>query len=210
MEQRPLLATSGLRAGSAVAAVCAGPQLARHHAEQLDTPPGRSWPSARDRFAGRSVAGRCLRSRTWHPACMAKGGPLQRWLEMYVFNPLVRIGLQAGIAPRAFALLETTGRRSGARRLTPVGNGLDGLTFWIVAEHGMRCDYVKNLVTDPAVRVKVKRRWYSGTAALVADDDGLARRRQIDASNGWIGRADGVIFRASASEPVVIRIALGV
>jgi deazaflavin-dependent oxidoreductase (nitroreductase family) len=139
---------------------------------------------------------------------MAKAGKLQRFLEKYLFNPLMRLGLRAGVAPRAFALLQTTGRRSGRVRMTPVGNGLDGSTFWIVSEHGLGCDYVKNLIANPNVRVKVGRKWLSGTASLVGDDDALARRRQLDQANGLIGRADGVIFRASASDPVTVRIAL--
>jgi hypothetical protein len=44
-------------------------------------------------------------------------------------NRLIRLALRAGVAPRAFALLETTGRRTGLARHTPVGNGLDGDTF---------------------------------------------------------------------------------
>jgi hypothetical protein len=50
-------------------------------------------------------------------------------LEKSVFKPLFRAALRLGIAPRAFALLETTGRRSGQRRLTPVGDGYDGEVF---------------------------------------------------------------------------------
>jgi hypothetical protein len=53
-------------------------------------------------------------------------------------NRLIRAALRAGAAPRAFALLETTGRRTGLARHTPVGNGLDGDTFWLVAAHGPR------------------------------------------------------------------------
>lgn len=137
---------------------------------------------------------------------MATGSRVQRWLEKYLFNPPNRLLLRVGLAPKAFALLETTGRRTGEPRLTPVGNGLDGSVFWIVAEHGNRCDYVKNLIADPKVRVKVGRRWYSGTASVVTDDDDpLGRRRTLDRKNGFVGRADGVIFRASASEPRTIR-----
>ena len=110
--------------------------------------------------------------------------------------------------PKAFALLETTGRRTGEARFTPVGNGLDGSTFWIVAEHGIRCEYVKNLMANPKVRVKVGRRWYSGTASLVVDDDPLGRRPALDRKNGLVGRADGIIFKASASEPRTIRVDL--
>ena len=139
---------------------------------------------------------------------MAKGGRFQRRWEKSLINPLMRSALRAGFAPGAFALLETTGRRSGQKRLTPVGNGLDASTFWLVSEHGMRCDYVRNLVANPAVRVKVGRRWLNGVATLVPDDNGLARRRQLDRANGLIGRADGVVFRASASDPVTVRIDL--
>lgn len=41
-------------------------------------------------------------------------------------NRLMRVALRAGFAPRAFALLETTGRASGLPRQTPVANGVSG------------------------------------------------------------------------------------
>jgi deazaflavin-dependent oxidoreductase (nitroreductase family) len=137
---------------------------------------------------------------------MERGGWLQRRAEKYLFNPSFRLALRLGIAPRAFALVETTGRRSGRRRLTPVGNGLDGDVFWVVAEHGTGSDYVKNLIANPNARVKVGRRWYTGTATIVNDDDGFARRRRIDEANGLVGRADGATWRASATLPVTVRI----
>jgi F420H(2)-dependent quinone reductase len=37
-------------------------------------------------------------------------------------------------------MLETIGRRSGQLRRTPIGDGLIGDTFWIVAEHGLSAD----------------------------------------------------------------------
>ena len=129
-------------------------------------------------------------------------------MEKYVLNPPSRLALRLGVSPRAFALLETTGRRTGRPRLTPVGNGIDGSVFWLVAEHGARCDYVRNLAAEPRVRVKVGRRWHSGTATVLPDDDAFARRRLLDRRNGWQGRADGVVFRASASEPLTIRVDL--
>lgn len=173
------------------------------------------WPgvAAYERRSGRVIPYFRLPLRRPLPSCrvllaVASGGRLQRRLEKYVFNPPNKLLLRLGVAPKAFALLETKGRRTGAARVTPVGNGLDGSVFWIVAEHGIRCDYLKNLLADPNVRVKVGRRWRNGTAAVVDDDDGFARRRGLDRKNGLIGRADGVIFRASASEPVTIRVDL--
>ena len=94
-------------------------------------------------------------------------------------NPGVRFMLDRGIAPKTVALLETTGRKSGQPRRTPVGNGLRGAQFWIVTEHGRRAAYVKNIEADPRVRVKVGRRWYSGTARVLPDDDPHERMRTL-------------------------------
>jgi len=100
-------------------------------------------------------------------------------LGTHLINPVVRFLVERGIAPPSYAILETTGRRTGAPRRTPVGNGLDGSTFWIVAEHGRRAAYVRNLIANPRVRVKVGRRWRSGTAHPVPDDDPRERQRRI-------------------------------
>jgi deazaflavin-dependent oxidoreductase (nitroreductase family) len=86
-------------------------------------------------------------------------------------NRLIRFALRAGVAPRAFALLETTGRRTGQARYTPVGNGLDGDTFWLVAAHGTQADYVRNLQAEPRVRVKANGAWRAGTAVALPGDD---------------------------------------
>jgi len=58
----------------------------------------------------------------------------------------MRWQLRHGLAPRAFALLETTGRTSGRPRHTCVGNGLIGDTFWLIAAHGLQADWVRNIV----------------------------------------------------------------
>jgi deazaflavin-dependent oxidoreductase (nitroreductase family) len=133
---------------------------------------------------------------------------VQRGIEKYVSNPGMRLALRCGIAPRTFALLETTGNKTGRRRLTPVGNGLDGDTFWLVSELGLASGYARNLHANPRCRVKVGRRWFVGVATVLPDDDGWARREEIDRRNGLMGRFDGMIFRASATTPVTIRIDL--
>ena len=94
-------------------------------------------------------------------------------------NPLVRPAIQRGLLTPAWALLETTGRRSGQPRRTPVGNGLRGDTFWIVTEHGWSADYVRNIQADPRVRVKAGPRWRSGTAHILPDEDPYARLREL-------------------------------
>lgn len=117
-------------------------------------------------------------------------------------NRLTRFALRRGFAPAAFALLETVGRRSGRPRHTPVGNGLTGDTFWLIAAHGTQADYVRNLQHHPGVRIKIGRRWRTGTAVLMPDDDPAARSRTLPHS--W----DAAIGRWMASQPLTIRIDL--
>ena len=107
----------------------------------------------------------------------------------YLLNPLVK--LIAGRVPGAPALLETTGRKSGQPRHTPVGNGLSGDTFWIVAEHGRHADYVRNIVANPRVRVRVGGRWRTGRAHVLPHDDVRARQRTLDPLNAAIVRLVG-------------------
>jgi deazaflavin-dependent oxidoreductase (nitroreductase family) len=108
---------------------------------------------------------------------------LVHFLQKYLFNPPIKLLFAIGLAPPGYGLLETTGRKSGKPRRTPVGNGLVGRQFWIVAEHGQRAGYVRNIVVSARVRVKLRdglrARWYSGTANLLFDDDPRARQRWL-------------------------------
>jgi deazaflavin-dependent oxidoreductase (nitroreductase family) len=117
-------------------------------------------------------------------------------------NPLVKRAVDAGIAPPMVAVLETTGRRSGLRRRTPVGNGLAGDTFWIVAEHGRRAAYVRNIEADPGVRIKVGRRWRAGTAHLLPDDDPRERQRRMGR------RLNALVVRAMGTDLLTVRVDL--
>lgn len=122
-------------------------------------------------------------------------------LGKYFVNPVVRAGVRGGLL-RSHAILETTGRRSGEPRRTPVGNGLDGDTFWIVAEHGRRAAYVRNIEAHPCVRVMVGGRWRSGTARLLPEDDPRERQRKIGS------RLNAAAVRALGTELLTVRIDL--
>ena len=117
-------------------------------------------------------------------------------------NRAMRWQLGHGLAPRAFALLETTGRTSGRPRHTCVGNGLIGDTFWLIAVHGLQADWVRNIVKEPKVRVLVGRRWRSGTASLMPDDDTEQRSRTLPYQ--W----DAAVGRAMSTTPLTVRIDL--
>jgi len=117
------------------------------------------------------------------------------FVQKRLLNPVVRTILDRGVPIPGYALLETTGRTSGLRRRTPVGDGLDGSTFWIVSEHGRRSAYVRNIEADPRVRVRVRGRWHSGTAHLMPDDDTRERQRRLGRRPG--GRLGARINAAS-------------
>ncbi len=104
-------------------------------------------------------------------------------LQKYLLNPPIKIALAIGLPLPGYALLETTGRKTGKPRRTPVGYGRVGNQFWLVAEHGMKAGYVRNIERDPHVRLKLRQRlryqWYTGTAHLLSDDDPRERQRWL-------------------------------
>ena len=125
----------------------------------------------------------------------------------YVVNPVVRGLFRVGIPAPGTAILETTGRKSGRPRRNPVTNGLDRGVFWIVAEHGRRASYVRNIEANPRVRVCVGRRWRKGTARLIPDDDPRERLRYI-ASRRSIARLSTATVRLMQTGLLTIRIDL--
>jgi deazaflavin-dependent oxidoreductase (nitroreductase family) len=117
-------------------------------------------------------------------------------------NPLVRRAAAAGIPLPLVVILETTGRKSGVPRRTPVGKALDGDTLWVVAEHGRRAGYVRNIEADPHVRVKIGRRWREGTAHVLPDDDPLERQRRMP------NKLNSASVRVMGSDLLTVRIDL--
>jgi deazaflavin-dependent oxidoreductase (nitroreductase family) len=123
-------------------------------------------------------------------------------LQVRVLNPPIRALAARGLAP-GVALLETTGRKSGEPRRTPVSNGLERAanSFWIVAEMGRKAAYVRNIEADPRVRVRVRGRWRTGTAQILEGEDPRARLRSIN-------RLNALGVKALGADLLVIRIEL--
>ncbi|WP_205698747.1 nitroreductase/quinone reductase family protein [Conexibacter sp. SYSU D00693] len=142
------------------------------------------------------------------PGTAPVGGPralkrrVSRAVTRRAVNPLVRRAIEAGAFPTNWVLLETTGRRTGRPVRTPVGNGLRDGVFWIVTEHGWGADYVKNLRADPRVRLKVGRRWLSGTAQVMPDEDPYARLRALRRP------LNDALLLAVGTEQLVVRVDL--
>jgi deazaflavin-dependent oxidoreductase (nitroreductase family) len=134
-----------------------------------------------------------------------------RFVQRRILNPPIKLAFRVGVVPPGYALIETTGRKSGRPRTTPVGDGQIGNDFWIVAEHGLRAAYVRNLQADPRVRLLVRRgrrtTWLTGTAEVLIDDDARERQRTL-ARTSINRRLNAFVVRAMGTELVTVRIDL--
>ena len=115
-----------------------------------------------------------------------------------LLNPIVRP--LAGWAPW-WVLLETTGRRSGRVRVTPLASGpreADGT--WLAAVHGRRAAWVLNLEAHPQVRVRHAGRWRTATAVVHPWDPQVAARFNAYARTGP---------KLTAIDPLLVRLTYG-
>jgi len=123
----------------------------------------------------------------------------------HVTNRLYRLAFNLGFAPPGTAILETVGRRSGLPRRTPVTNGLEGDTFWIVTEHGSKTSYVLNIESEPRVRILVGRQWRTGTAQLAPDEDPI-RRLQLIAGQNRAARRNTRLVKLVGTDLTCVRV----
>jgi deazaflavin-dependent oxidoreductase (nitroreductase family) len=119
-----------------------------------------------------------------------------------LLNPVVRTAVRLGLPLPIVVILETRGRKSGRLRQIPVGKTLDGDTLWIVAEHGRKASYVRNIEAEPRVRVRVGRKWRLGVATVLYDDDWRDRQRQLP------NKLNSALVRAVGTEHVTVRVDL--
>jgi deazaflavin-dependent oxidoreductase (nitroreductase family) len=113
-------------------------------------------------------------------------------------NPLVRP--LAGFVP-GWAILETTGRRTGRAHRVPVGGRRRRDSFWCLAGHGRKADYVLNIEANPRVRVRTHGRWRRGTAHVLTDDDPRRRLFRLNPANG-------IFILLAGSDVMTVRIDL--
>jgi deazaflavin-dependent oxidoreductase (nitroreductase family) len=103
---------------------------------------------------------------------------------------------------RHHAVLETTGRRTGRTRRTVVGIARQpDSVLWIIAEHGHRAGYVRNLDAQPNVRIHLRRRWQPGAARLIDNDD-------IDAHLQHFTPQHPNVLRRFGTAPTTVRVDL--
>ena len=122
----------------------------------------------------------------------------ERAFNNRVVNPVMIALITHGLGPPTYAVVETTGRKTGRRRLVPVASGLDGDTFWMISGRAEKASYVHNIRANPRVRViarparlrdGLRTRSRTGTAYLMPGDDAHARRgsRQFPQCRAFTG-----------------------
>ena len=75
---------------------------------------------------------------------------------------------------RVILLLTTTGRKSGRPRVTPLQYEESDGIIYLGAARGKQADWVRNILADPEVTVRVKAREFHGVANVVSDVSRIA------------------------------------
>jgi deazaflavin-dependent oxidoreductase (nitroreductase family) len=82
----------------------------------------------------------------------------------------------AGVAPW-WVVLETIGRRTGAPRRVPLARGpMDGTNLWLIAVHGERASFVRNIISNPRIRLRLRETWRIGVATVAPYDGDILSR----------------------------------
>jgi deazaflavin-dependent oxidoreductase (nitroreductase family) len=88
-----------------------------------------------------------------------------------------------------YLYLTTTGRRSGRPRRIEIWFTRHEGRYYLVAEHGLKAQWVQNILSEPAVRARVGRRSFRGRARVVdarsERDLVTAIRARSEAKYGW-------------------------
>jgi deazaflavin-dependent oxidoreductase (nitroreductase family) len=81
-----------------------------------------------------------------------------------------QVAYALGLGPvigRLVLLLTTTGRVSGQKRVTPLQYERSGEIFYVGAARGMKSDWVRNILAQPRVEVRVKNHRFTGRAEVI-------------------------------------------
>jgi deazaflavin-dependent oxidoreductase (nitroreductase family) len=87
-----------------------------------------------------------------------------------------------------FCYLTTAGRMSGKKRMVEIWFGLEDDTLYLLSGGGESAHWVKNMLADDRVTVRLGRKTYPGTARVVKDkkEDAKARRLLAAKYQSWL------------------------
>jgi deazaflavin-dependent oxidoreductase (nitroreductase family) len=87
--------------------------------------------------------------------------------------------MERSLSDEDYCYLTTTGRVSGEPREIEIWFALEGQTLYMLSGGRDRSNWVKNLVREPRVQVRIADREWNGLARVVDDPDRAARAREL-------------------------------
>ena len=95
--------------------------------------------------------------------------------------------IDPGHAAAGVCYLETIGRATGLPREIEIWFAVDGDTIYLLSGGRDHAHWVRNLRRDPRARVRIRDRWYGGTARELegGPDEGRAREALAAKYQGW-------------------------
>ncbi|MGH2718973.1 MAG: nitroreductase family deazaflavin-dependent oxidoreductase [Actinomycetota bacterium] len=115
----------------------------------------------------------------------------------------LRLGLPVPpYAPGRALVLETFGRRTGKRRLTPMGCLRDGDLLLVVSEHGRQADWLRNALAAEKVRLWLAGKPHQAMVRVLGGSDPEELLQRMGS------KVHTATIHAMAHEPCVVEFAL--
>lgn len=108
----------------------------------------------------------------------------------------------SGLKKEDYCYLTTTGRVSGKPHEIEIWFGLNRTTLYLMSGDG-KSDWVKNLLKNPSVTVKIAEHTFSGTARLIKDEQQQMLARHMIADKYREREADGSLSEWAQTAVVV-------
>lgn len=94
------------------------------------------------------------------------------WTKMKNIQKIHRVLYAIGLGPligRFILLLTTTGRKSGLKRVTPLQYEQINGDYYLGSARGMKSDWVRNILSNPHVEIRVGSSYFHGAAEIITD-----------------------------------------
>jgi deazaflavin-dependent oxidoreductase (nitroreductase family) len=118
---------------------------------------------------------------------------INQWM---LFMWRLGLGNMINISPSTIGrimVITHTGRKSGARRQTPVNYAIVAGDIYCTAGFGAGSDWYRNICKDPDVEVWLPDGWWAGTAEDISDSpDRVTLLRQVLIASGFAAHAAGI------------------
>jgi len=115
--------------------------------------------------------------------------------------------LLVSLASQDYGYLTTKGRVSGRPHAVEIWFGVSGEKIYLLSGGGLGSDWVKNLIADPAISLRIEKKHFIGEASLVQEHEEDAMVRRLLASKYYHWREGRPLNDwARTAQPVAIKL----